>query len=81
MAKPRRKAIRRRSEQLAASETGRDPAPVIHSSIYLPVPVHEALRKIAFDERVKIHSLVMEGIGVVLRRRGYPAIESLSAEK
>ena len=36
--------------------------PVIHSSLYLPEPVYEALRKVAFDERAKIHDLAMEGI-------------------
>jgi hypothetical protein len=29
--------------------------------LYLPESVYEALRKIAFDERVKIHDLVLEG--------------------
>jgi hypothetical protein len=37
------------------------------------------LRKIAFDERVKIHDLVMEGVDVVLRRRGYPSVNDLKA--
>ena len=32
---------------------------IIHSSLYLPEPVYEALRKIAFDERLKIHDVVM----------------------
>ena len=54
---------------------------VIHSSLYLPEPVYEALRKIAFDERVKIHDLVLEGIDAALRRRGYPSVESLKAGK
>ena len=54
---------------------------MIHSSLYLPEPVYEALRKIAFDERVKIHDLTLEGIGAVLRRRGYPSIEVLKAGK
>jgi hypothetical protein len=48
-----------------------------HSSLYLPEGVYEALRKIAFDERRKIHDLVMEGIDAVLRRRSYPAVNSL----
>jgi hypothetical protein len=43
--------------------------------------VYEALRKIAFDERVKIHYVVLEGIDVALRRRGYPSIEELTARK
>jgi hypothetical protein len=54
---------------------------VIHSSLYLPEPVYEVLRKIAFEERVKIHDLAMEGIDTVLRRRGYPSAGSLKAGK
>jgi hypothetical protein len=54
---------------------------VVHSSLYLPEPVYEALRKIAFDERIKIHDLVMEGIDMALRRRGYTSIKSLKAGK
>jgi hypothetical protein len=52
---------------------------VVHSSLYLPEPVHEALRKIAFEERLKIHDVVLEGIDAALRRRGYPSIENLKA--
>ncbi len=54
---------------------------VVHSSLYLPEPVYEALRKIAFEERIKIHDVALEGIDVALRRRGYPSIESLKAGK
>jgi hypothetical protein len=54
---------------------------IVHSSLYLPEPVYEVLRKIAFDERLKIHDLVIEGIDAALRRRGYPSIESLKAGK
>ena len=54
---------------------------IIHSSLYLPEPVYEALRKIAFDERLKIHDVVLEGIDSALRRRGYPSIETLKAKR
>jgi hypothetical protein len=54
-------------------------ATVVHSSLYLPEPVYEALRKIAFEERLKIHDVVLEGIDAALRRRGYPSIENLKA--
>jgi hypothetical protein len=54
---------------------------IVHSSLYLPEPVYEVLRKIAFEERVKIHDLVTEGIDAVLRRRGHPSVESLKAGK
>jgi hypothetical protein len=48
---------------------------IVHTSLYLPEPVYEALRKIAFEERLKIHDVVLEGIDLALRRRGYPSIE------
>jgi len=54
---------------------------VIHTSLYLPEPVYEALRRIAFDERVKIHDVVLEGIDAALRRRGYPSVENLKSGK
>jgi hypothetical protein len=41
----------------------------------------DSLRKIAFDERIKIHDLVLEGIDAALRRRGYPSVENLKAGK
>jgi hypothetical protein len=54
---------------------------IVHTSLYLPEPVYEALRKIAFEDRLKIHDVVLEGIDLELRRRGYPSVESLRAGK
>ena len=54
---------------------------MVHSSIYLPEPVYEALRKIAFEERLKIHDIVLEGIEAALRRRGYPSVANVKAGK
>jgi hypothetical protein len=76
----------KRSTRTTRQPTGARPGPperpaVVHSSLYLPEPVYEALRKVAFDERVKIHDLVMEGIDAVLRRRGHPSLESIKAGK
>jgi len=34
----------------------------VHSSVYLPEAVYEALREAAFRERCKIHDIVLEGI-------------------
>jgi len=65
----------------AALKTDREASAVVHSSVYFPMPVYEVLREVAFDERVKIHDLVMEGIELALRRRGYPSVESLKAGK
>ena len=54
---------------------------IVHTSLYLPEPVYEALRKIAFEERVKIHDVVLEGIDLALRPRGYRSIEGLTGKK
>jgi hypothetical protein len=56
-------------------------AATMHTSLYLPRPVHDALCKIAYDERIKIHDLVVEGIDAVLKLRGYPSFKSLKAGK
>jgi hypothetical protein len=69
-----------RQQSKAPSGAPERPA-VIHSSLYLPEPVYEALRRIAFDERAKIHDLAMEGIDAVLRRRGLPTVDALKAGK
>jgi hypothetical protein len=68
------------------SRASREPAGglrpnIVHSSLYLPEPVYEALRKIAYEERAKIHDLIMEGIGLALRKRRYPSVEDLKAGK
>ena len=76
MAKRARTATKRGSAPEAAKGKS-----VVQSSLYLPGPVHEALREIAFRERLKIHDVIIEGIDAALRRRGYPSIESLKAGK
>ena len=75
---------KRRKSRPTPSSAAREPAgaprpDVVHSSLYLPEPVYEALREIAFKERCKIHGLVIEGIGLALRKRGYPSIDDLKA--
>jgi DNA helicase TIP49 (TBP-interacting protein) len=74
----------RRSTRSTRARSGAGPdllqrRAIVHSSLYLSEPVYEALRKIAFDERIKIHDLAMEGIDAVLRKRGYPSAENLKA--
>ena len=70
-----------RSGAPVASRTTREAPATVHTSLYLPGPVYEALRKIAYDERIKIHDVVIEGIDAALKRRGYPSVESLKAGK
>jgi hypothetical protein len=81
MAKRSPGTTRKRTGASSAARTQTGRPSIVHSSIYLPEPVYEALRKIAFEERVKIHDVVLEGIDGALRRRGYPSIESLKASK
>ena len=50
-----------------------------HTSVYLPEPAYEALRQVAFDERRKIHDLLMEGVELALKKRGYPTLTELKA--
>ena len=71
-----------RTSDAHGQAAGRQPrSDVVHSSIYLPEAVYEVLREIAFKERSKIHDVVMEGIGLALRKRGYPSIDELKAAR
>jgi hypothetical protein len=72
---------RKRTGVTGAARTPNERPSIVHSSLYLPESVYEALRKIAFEERLKIHDVVLEGIDLALRRRGYPSVESLKAGK
>jgi hypothetical protein len=71
----------KRHDTPGTARTKNERASIVHSSLYLPEPVYEALRRIAFEERVKIHDVVLEGIDTVLRRRGYPSVENLKGGK
>jgi hypothetical protein len=42
---------------------------IVHTSVYLPESIHEALRVAAFKERRKIHDIMVEGIEMALRKR------------
>lgn len=44
---------------------------VVPLSVRLPRDAHESLRRIAFDRRVSIHSLILEGVEKVLAERGH----------
>jgi hypothetical protein len=81
MARPSTKATQKHAGQPGATRKPAEGPFIVHSSLYLPEPVYEALRKIAFDERLKIHDIVMEGIDASLRRRGYPSVENLKSKK
>ena len=50
-------------------------------STYLEEPVYDALRDIAHTERTKIHALLLEGIDLVLKKRGMPSISKLMRDR
>jgi hypothetical protein len=64
-----------------AKPTGRwPPSGIKHTSVYLPEAAYEALRQVAFDERCKIHDLLMEGVELALKKRGYPALADMKTK-
>ena len=77
----KRRETRPTPSSAARGSAGAPRPDVVHSSLYLPEPVYEALRETAFKERCKIHDLVMEGIGLALRKRNYPSLETLRPGK
>ena len=45
---------------------------------YLPLAVHEQIRKLAFEEDRKMHDYLVEGLDRVFADRGLPAIKDIS---
>lgn len=60
-----------------ARKEGRRPD-VKQQTVYLPVSVHEQLRRLAFDERAKMHDYLLEGLDLVFRARGLRSIAELT---
>ena len=50
-------------------------------SVYLEPAVYDQLRDIAYAERAKIHSLMLEGLDLLFRDRGARSIEDLERRK
>jgi len=66
-------------EPVAPTEPPATPRrPVKQQTVYLPLPVYEQLRTLAFQERAKMHSLLMEGLDRVFKDRGLPSIGDLA---
>lgn len=58
-------------------ETKRRPRVKQHTA-YLPLAVHDQLRKLAFEENRKMHDYLLEGLDRVFAHRGLPAISDIS---
>jgi hypothetical protein len=52
----------------------------LRRGLAIPISLHKALRAVAFKERVKIHDIVLEGVELALRKRGYKPLEDLKAK-
>jgi hypothetical protein len=50
----------------------------VQQAVYLAPAVYEQLRRIAFDEHVRMHDVLMEGLSLAFERRGLPTIAELS---
>jgi hypothetical protein len=48
-------------------------------SVYLEPAVHDQLRDIAHAERKKMHSLILEGLDLLFKKRGASSIKQLNA--
>jgi hypothetical protein len=55
-------------------------ATVKKQTAYLKQPVYEQLRRLAFDERHKMHDYLIEGLDRVFRDRGLPSVAELEKE-
>lgn len=64
----------------AASKTpspGRQLEGTKQVAVYLPPAVHDQIRELAFHERAKIHSLILEGLDLLFKKRGLKSIDQL----
>jgi hypothetical protein len=78
---PKRRRSPAGKESTAVKPAGRwPPSGIKHTSVYLPEAAYEALRQVAFDERRKIHDLLIEGVELTLKKRGYPALADMKAK-
>ena len=80
-----RSVIETQAEEPPASTAARTPEVANRpgfkqQTAYLPLAVHEQLRRLAFEERAKMHDYLLEGLDLVFRKRGLPAIEELKRQ-
>lgn len=77
---------------MPATDVEREPSPpppspapaekrVRRQTAYLPSPVHEQLRRLAFEERAKMHDYLIEGLDLVFKKRGLPSMAELMAQE
>jgi len=72
--------LRPRQKPVATPKRTINNRPIKQQTVYLPLPVYEQLRRLAFDEREKMHTLIMEGLDRVFRDRGLRSLAELERE-
>ena len=60
-----------------AKTSGKRPG-IKQQTAYLALPVYEQVRRLAFEENTKMHTLLMEGLDRVFKNRGLPSIAELT---
>ena len=60
-----------------AKTSGKRPG-IKQQTAYLVLPVYKQIRRLAFEENTKMHTLLMEGLDRVFRDRGLPSIAELT---
>jgi hypothetical protein len=53
---------------------------IAKTTVYVPLPVYEQWRELAFTERKKMHDYLIEGLDRVFQNRGLKSIEELTGE-
>src|SRR5277367_869691 len=67
------------SQETPVKTAGKRPG-VKQQTVYLPDKVHEQLRRLAFEERAKMHEYLLEGLDLVFAKRGLPSISELQSQ-
>lgn len=50
---------------------------VKQQTVYIPLSAYEQLRRLAFEERKKMHNYILAGLDRVFEERGLPSIDEL----
>lgn len=53
-------------------------AKTIQQTLYLPPAVHDQLRSLAFHRRVKMHTIILQGLDKVFQENGLKSISELA---
>jgi len=61
--------------------TARKRPAVRQQTVYLPVPVYEQLRRLAFEERAKMHDFLLQGLDLVFKTKGLKSIAELKGKR